>query len=91
VLILSLEWKKTETKKEKNVFSFRFLYPFPQEEMRFLYFVLRLPMHIGMKRKMKKTELVFRIPHRFRKMGNRKSQIDHVFRFLMLFIPFYRK
>ena len=88
---VSCSGQKEETKNGKNLFSFRFLYPFPQEGRRFLYFVLRLPLQIGMKRKMKKTELVFRIPHWFRKTGNCKSQIDHDFRFLMFFIPFYRK
>ena len=66
-------WTKRGNKKWKKVFSFRFLYPFPQEGRCFLYFVLRLPLQIGMKRKMKETELVFRIPDQFRKMGNRKS------------------
>ena len=81
-----LHFGKNEKMYTENSFRFPFLVSVFLRKWNCYFFLFCLP--VSDKRRTRKRKL---FPHRFRKMGNRKSQIDHVFRFLMLFIPFYRK
>ena len=81
-----LHFGKNQKMYTENSFRFPFLVSVFLRKWNCYFFLFCLP--VSDKRRTRKRKL---FPHRFRKMGNRKSQIDHVFRFLMFFIPFYRK